>query len=120
MMPAYAGLISSVGLGFLMQTAYLLPLTVCSLLLALAALGYRADRRRGYGPLVVGVPVAVLLLAGKFVLDSDVAVYGGLTGLIGASLWNSWPKKSVSPAPSGALLQLGNNRSDEHGDQTPD
>jgi hypothetical protein len=119
MMPAYAGLISSVGLGFVMQTAYLLPLTVCALLLALVALGFRADRRRGYGPLAVGILAGVMLLVGKFVLDSDIAVYGGIASLIGASLWNSWPKKSVPPAPTETLLQLGGiERKNEHGYET--
>ena len=121
MMPAYAGLISSVGLGFVMQTAYLLPLTVCALLLALAALGFRADRRRGYGPLAVGILAGVMLLVGKFVLDSDIAVCGGIASLIGASLWNSWPKKSVPPAPADTFLQLGGiERKAEHGYETQD
>jgi len=44
--PAYAGLLSSVGLGFLISTAYLLPLTVAFLILALAALAVRANERR--------------------------------------------------------------------------
>jgi hypothetical protein len=102
-----------------MQTAYLLPLTVCSLLLALAALGFRANRRRGYSPFAVGILATALLLVGKFVLDSNIAVYGGIASLIGASLWNSWPKKSVPPAPTEPLLQLGGiERKSEHGYET--
>lgn len=103
-----------------MQTAYLLPLTVFSLVLALAALGFRASRRRGYGPFAVGILAAVLLLVGKFVLESDLAVYAGIASLIGASLWNSWPKKSVPVAPTETLLQIGSKRSDEDGYQTQD
>lgn len=94
------------GLGFLMQTAYLLPLTVFSLGLAVAALGLRASRRRGYGPLAVGVLAAAVLVLGKFVLDSNVAVYGGLAALVAASVWNSWPK-GVPPAPAETLNQIG-------------
>jgi hypothetical protein len=107
-------------LGFLMQTVYLLPLTVFSLTLALAALGFRANRRRGYGPLAAGGLAAVLLLVGKFDLDSRVAVYGGLAGLIGTSLWNSWPKKGVPSAPTETLLQLGGMWRDEHDYKTQD
>jgi lipopolysaccharide export LptBFGC system permease protein LptF len=88
----------SVGLGFLMQRAYLLPLTICTLALALASLGFRAKQRRGYDPLVIGTLAAVLLVAGKFVLDSNLAVYGSITCLIGASVWNSWPRRSVPVA----------------------
>jgi hypothetical protein len=123
-LPAYAGLISSMGLGFLMQTDYLLPLTVFSLALALAALGYQANRRRGFGPFALGLLAAVGLVAGKFVLDSNVEVYGGIAALVGASLWNAWPRKvttSVPSAPAGALLQIGSiDRRDEHGHETQD
>jgi len=47
--PAYAGLLSSVGLGFLISAAYLLPFTAGFLALALAAMGFRAwcSRDRG-------------------------------------------------------------------------
>ena len=90
-----------------MQTAYLLPLTVISLVLALGALGFRASRRRGYSPFVLGVVAAVALVVGKFVMDSNVMVYGGTATLVGASIWNSWPKKSVPSAPTETLLQLG-------------
>src|SRR6516225_4313226 len=103
-----------------MQTAYLLPLTVFSLVLALAALGFRARKRRGYCPFAVGLLAAVLLLGGKFVFDSNVAVYLCIASLIGASLWNSWPKKGVPPAPTETLLQIGSKRSEEHGYQTQD
>lgn len=90
-----------------MQMTYLLPLTVASLVLALAALGFRAKRRRGYAPVAVGVVGGTVLILGKFVVDSNVAVYGGIASLIGVSLWNSWPKKSVPSAPTETLLQLG-------------
>ena len=92
-----------------MQTAYLLPLTVISLVLALGGLGYRANRRRGYGPFMTGAVAAAGPVVGKFVVDSDAAVYLGIASLIGASLWNSWPRstKSVPPAPTETLLQLG-------------
>lgn len=89
-----------------MQTAYLLPLTAASLVLALGALGFRAKRRRGYGPLAVGIVAAVVLILGKFVLDSNIAVSGGLACLVGVSVWNSWPR-SAPAAPTGALYQIG-------------
>jgi hypothetical protein len=95
-----------------MQTAYLLPLTVLFLLLALAALGFRARRRRGNGPLGVGGAAAVGLVLGKFVLDSHLVVYGAIAALVGASLWNSWPR-SAPPAPAGALYQIGSIEEEE-------
>jgi hypothetical protein len=102
-----------------METAYLLPLTLTALLLAVAALGFRANRRRGYGPFILGLAAAVGLVVGKFVMDSNVAVYGSIAALVGSSLWNSWPKKSVPLAPTETLLQLGSIKEEnEHGYET--
>ena len=98
------------GLAFLMETAYLLPLTGFFLLVSVGALGIRARQRRGYGPFVVGIAAAVLLLVGKFVFDSNVAVYGGIAVLIVASGWNAWPtkqRKGVFGTPTGTLYQVG-------------
>jgi hypothetical protein len=93
-----------------METMYLLPLSGLALALALAALGFRARRRRGYAPLAVGSLGAVLLLLGKFVLDSDLAVYAGVAALVGASLWNAWPVRapSIPSVPGETLYQIGN------------
>jgi hypothetical protein len=93
-----------------MQTAYLLPLTLLALGLALAGLGWRPRRRRGYGPLAVGSAAAALLLSGKFVLGSGLAVTAGVAALVGASVWNSWPARpatGVPPAPAETLYQIG-------------
>src|SRR2546429_536852 len=90
------------GLAFLLQTAYLLPLTALMLLLAVGALGFRADRRRGYGPLAVGVLAAVLVIVAKFAWESAWMTYGGIVLLVGSSVWNSWPKK-----PGDRLIGLG-------------
>src|SRR5258707_8490006 len=70
--PAYAGLLSSVGLGFLISTVYLLPLTVAFLVLGLAALVFRANKRRGYGPFVFGSVAAGGVLSGKFAFESSL------------------------------------------------
>jgi len=109
--PAYAGLLSAVGLGFLIDTTYLLPLTVVFLVVAVGALGWRAGSRRGFGPFVLGLLAATVVIVGKFSFDSNSAMYGGIALLVGASLWNSWPKRSTSascPAcePAGHLHQI--------------
>lgn len=87
------------GLAFLLQTVYLLPITVVALAMVLGALGFRARRRRGYGPLVLGLLAATLLLVGKFAMEVDVATYAGVALLILASVWNSWPAKSAMSTP---------------------
>ena len=90
------------GLTFLLNAAFLLPLTVGALVVAVGALGFRARRRHGFGPLAVGLAAALFLIVGKFVLGLDAITYGGMGLLIGASLWNAWPKKQ---APS-ELVQM--------------
>ena len=84
----------------MLQNAYLLPITVIALVLVVGALGFRAARRRGYGPLVLGVVAASLLLVGKFALDMAPVLYVGIGLLIVASVWNAWPvraKMSTNP-----------------------
>src|SRR6266571_2322199 len=94
--PLYAAVVSSVGLGFLIGTAYLLPITSAFLTLTLAALGFQAKKRRGYGPLVCGLAAAVAILIGKFYLESNPIVYGGVGLLMVASVWNAWPNPRTS------------------------
>lgn len=90
--PAYSGLLGSMGVSFINYTPYLFPLTATFLLVSLIALGWRAPRRRGYGPLWLGLAASAVLLVGKFAFDSDIAMYAGMAVLVAASLWNAWPR----------------------------
>ena len=94
--PAYAVLLSSLGLGFLISTANLLPLTIVFLVLALAALAFRATKRRGYGPFLLGLIAAVGVLLGKFLWESNPTIYSAVGVLVGASFWNAWPLRDTS------------------------
>lgn len=96
--PAYAGFLTSLGLGFLTDASYLLPLTALFLAVALGALAYRARTRRGYKPLLVGLVAASIVLVGKFTFVSEPTMYAGLGLLIGASVWNTWPRRREAPA----------------------
>jgi mercuric ion transport protein len=98
------------GLTFVLETVYLLPLTIFFLGVSVGALGFRAKRRQGYGPFAVGILAGILLLLGKFVVESELAVYSSVALLIAASVWNSWPlrsAKSVLSAPTKTPLRLG-------------
>jgi hypothetical protein len=83
------------GVPFLMDTAWLLPITAGALVLALGGLAFRARRRRGFGPLALGAVAAAAVLLGKFTLELNAAVYAGTALLVAASVWNSWPKKQA-------------------------
>lgn len=94
--PAYAGILSSMGVPFLMDTAWLLPITAGALVLALGGIAFRARRRRGFGPLALGAVAAAAVMLGKFSLELNAAVYAGTALLVAASVWNSWPKRQAS------------------------
>lgn len=95
--PAYAGLLSAMGLGFVDYTPWLLPATTVFVVVTLVALAWRP--RRGYAPLALGVLAGALVLGGKFGVDSEVMTYAGVALLVAASVWNSWPARS-SACPS--------------------
>jgi hypothetical protein len=92
--PAYVGLLSSLGLSLLLDERYLMPLMLAALVLAIAALAFRAERRNGYGPACIGCLAALLVLVGKFPMQSDPLTFGGIGALTVASLWNIWPRKT--------------------------
>lgn len=91
--PAYAAVLSALGVGFIDYTPYLMPLTLVFLAVTLAILAWRP--RRGYAPLALGTAASAVVLVGKFFFDSDLAVYIGIALLVGASMWNAWPRKAV-------------------------
>jgi glutaredoxin len=116
--PAYAGLVSALGLGFLISTKYLLPLTVAFLAVTAMALGFRASRRNGYGPLWLGLVAAAVVLSGKFYFDVPQTTYAGVGLLIAASVWNSWPRRAATtPSCPGCVPGAGFNQRNAQGDK---
>ena len=97
--PLYAGTLSSLGLGFLIGTTYLVPLTIGFLAAALVVLGFRAKQRRGFGPLAIGIVGSAAILFGKFRADSIVVAHGGVIALVAASIWSIWPRSVAAPCP---------------------
>jgi mercuric ion transport protein len=95
--PAYAGLLSATGLTFLMTDTWLFPIIAALLLVALVALAWKAKTRRGHGPVTVGVVATAAILAGRFALNSNVAIYVGVAALVATSIWNVWPRRAAAP-----------------------
>ena len=91
--PAYATVVSSLGMGFLVGTKYLLPITTSFLGLTLGVLAFRARLRWGFGPFLSGLAASAAVLIGKFYLESNPVMYSGVGLLVAASLWNSWPRR---------------------------
>lgn len=98
--PAYAAILSTLGLSFLISEIYLLWITLLFLVVSVGFLAHRAPQRYGYGPALVGAAASIFVLLGKFRFESKATMYGGLALLATASLWNGWPRRStVSGCP---------------------
>src|SRR5215469_11360146 len=93
--PFYSGIVSSVGLGFLISTKYLRPLTVALLIFTLGVLAYHGKQRGRHGPLALGIVGAGAVLIGKFDLQSNWVTFTGIVVLVVASAWNVWPLPAV-------------------------
>src|SRR5258708_34862620 len=90
--PLYAAVVSSIGLGFLIGTAYLLPITSAFLVLTLAILGFRANQRRGYGPLLAGAVGSAAGPSCKFYFVSKQLMYCRVGFFVVASVWYGWSR----------------------------
>lgn len=93
--PAYAALVSSLGLGFLLTTRYLLGFSLVFLSLTLVAIALAGWRQRRYLPLCVGAAASAAIVAAKFALDSPVLLYAGAMGLMAAGIWSNWPRRKL-------------------------
>lgn len=98
----WMAILSSLGLGTAIGAAWLQPLTLFFLVVALGAIAYRARRRRAYGALILGISAAIVIYISKFVFGLDSGAYLGGAALMGASLWNSRPgRDSAENIPCG-------------------
>jgi mercuric ion transport protein len=95
---AYLGVLGSLGPGRWLRAAWGLPLTAGCLAVAAFALGFRARRRRGYGPLALGLGAGALLLGAQLARDPAPAlmVFGAAI-LVVATAWNTWPLRRPNP-----------------------
>ena len=102
--PAYAGILSALGLSALDDTMVQTVLTVLFLSVALGALLYGARSRRGYGPFALGAAASAVLSFSKFVMGSDPIIYAAVGVLVIAGLWNVWPRAKAAALVATVLL----------------
>src|SRR5512146_615813 len=93
--PAYASLLSAVGLTFLSESKYLLWLNVAALLASLIVL-WRRTRWAGYVPLAIAALAASAILLGKFWLNSNPANWTGTAAFLAAFVWSGIKSKPAS------------------------
>jgi hypothetical protein len=92
----WMALTSALGVGSVVNSAWLQPLAVALLFTSLGVLLARARRRRSYGPFFLGLLAAVAMCVSKFRLDYDVGVYLSGATLIAASVWNAVPGRQAA------------------------
>jgi mercuric ion transport protein len=93
--PAYAALLSAMGLEFIDYTPYLLPLTIVFLAIALGTLVAQAKRTGRWGALLTGVTASAIVVLGKFAFELDWLTTAGIGLLIVAILF-SMRKKAAT------------------------
>lgn len=82
--PAYAAVLSTLGLEFVDYTPYLLPLTAVFLVVALAVLARQTRRAANRYPLLLGIAASAVVLIGKFHFESEWLTMGGIVLLVAA------------------------------------
>jgi len=89
--PGYAAILSSLGVGFIPSTKYLLPLAVVCLAINLLLLAWDARKQRRIGPLALAFVASLGILYGRFYLGWNVLAYSSAVLLVATSVWNAWP-----------------------------
>jgi len=96
--PAYAAILSALGIEFIDYTPYLLPLTAFFLAVALGVLALQMRRTGNVTALLLGLAAAMIVLLGKFHFEHDWLTTGGVILLIVAILLGNRNRTSTTPA----------------------
>lgn len=87
-LPAYAAVLSSLGLGFVLDNRVQRPLILVFLAVAVASVVWSARGRRALGPLVVVVLASAAVIVGRIISNIPWVLYAGILGLVAGSMWN--------------------------------
>jgi hypothetical protein len=89
-LPAYGALLSSFGLGVLVDERVMAPLVAAFLVLGLASVAWTTRRHGRWGPLVVTLLGSLAVVAGRLAWNVPAAVNAGVALLIAGAAWNAW------------------------------
>ena len=112
--PAYAAILSALGIEFLDYTPYLLPLTAIFLAVAITVLALQARRSRDIVALALGIFASLLVLYAKFGLDSDWLATGGIVMLVVAILLGNRKKSNAAPSCPACAVGESDRRIEAH------
>jgi hypothetical protein len=96
--PAYAAVLSALGLSFLVSAEHLFIMMAVFLAIAVGSLAFGKRRHHAYRPFYLGLVASALVLTGKFYLSSNLTLYLGLGLLVAATLWNALPASAGASA----------------------
>ncbi len=85
---AYGGVLSSLGLGFVLVDRVQRPLIVAFLIVSVAGVAWATKQHGKPGPLVVVVLGSVAVVAGRVVWTNQPVLYIGIVCLLAATVWN--------------------------------
>lgn len=90
---AYAGVLSAVGLSFLLNERVLARLIVLFVALGIVSVAWSTRSHRRPGPLIATLLGSAAVIMGRVVGHVHALLYAGVVLLIAASLWNLWLEK---------------------------
>ncbi len=99
---AYAGVLSSLGLGFMLSDRVQSPVIVFFLTVFVGSVVLANRQPRRFGPVCVVLPGALAVVAARIVWNVPWVVYAGVALLIVGTVWNLVVKRARRP-----LVQLG-------------
>lgn len=112
--PAYAAILSALGIEFIDYTPYLLPLTAIFLAVALGVLALQARRTGNVTALLLGLAAASVVLLGKFYFEYDWLTTGGVVLLIAAILFGNRSRSAATAACPACVSGGGNQQVGTH------
>ncbi|MCK6458167.1 MAG: hypothetical protein L6Q92_16760 [Phycisphaerae bacterium] len=87
-LPAYAAVLSSLGLGFVLNNRVQRPLILLFLAVAVVSAAWSARRSRVHGALVVVVLASVAVIIGRIIWNIPWLMFAGILGLVAGSVWH--------------------------------
>ncbi len=90
---AYAGLLSALGLGFLVRSAVLEPILISTLLVGLVSIVWSTLEHRNPWPLALTLLGDLALAVGRYILASQDMQWVGFPLILGGALSNIWLRR---------------------------
>lgn len=95
---AYAGVLSALGVGFLLDDRVQRPLILLFLCITLGSVGWLARKHRTTGPFLVTLHGSIAIVAARLVWNIPLIAYVGTTCLIAGAIWNIKLRRAQSTA----------------------